>query len=197
MKAWYKDFIGVYENAFSPEYCNYLIEQGNKDINKANLRPKGSEIFYQDLSFSLNDSITPEANEHFQKQISTNILPLYFTKYGVAFKNVIESGYELCDMKFQKTQPSEGFHLWHSEVSPVKEYIIRWGVYTLYLNDIEEGGETEFLYQNLRLPPKQGTFSIFPSYYTHTHRGNPPLSGTKYIITGWLTYPHKILDSNE
>jgi len=24
--------------------------------------------------------------------------------------------------------------------------------------------------------------------FTHTHRGNPPLSNTKYIMTGWLEY---------
>ena len=23
---------------------------------------------------------------------------------------------------------------------------------------------------------------------THVHRGNPPLSGSKYIITGWLEF---------
>jgi hypothetical protein len=29
---------------------------------------------------------------------------------------------------------------------------------------------------------------VFPSGYTHTHRGNPPLSGEKIILTGWLEF---------
>ena len=56
----------------------------------------------------------------------------------------------------------------------------------LYLNDIDEGGETEFLYQHKRVPPKAGTIVIWPTGFSHTHRGNPPLSNTKYIVTGWL-----------
>jgi len=54
----------------------------------------------------------------------------------------------------------------------------------VYLNDVEEGGETEFLYQKLRVKPKKGTVLIWPGSYTHLHRGNPPMTD-KYIATGW------------
>ena len=55
----------------------------------------------------------------------------------------------------------------------------------LYLNDNFEGGETEFLYQNRRELPKQGDVLLFPAGFTHTHRGNPPIGGEKYLITSW------------
>jgi hypothetical protein len=58
----------------------------------------------------------------------------------------------------------------------------------LYLNDVEDGGETEFLYQRMRVKPKQGTLLIWPAGFTHTHRGNPPLSNNKYVITGWSEF---------
>ena len=58
----------------------------------------------------------------------------------------------------------------------------------LYLNDVKEGGETEFLYQHKRYQPKEGTLLIFPAGFTHTHRGNPPISNDKYIVTGWLEF---------
>ena len=35
-------------------------------------------------------------------------------------------------------------------------------VWMIYLNDIEEGGETEFMYQKRRIKPTQGTMVIFP-----------------------------------
>jgi hypothetical protein len=57
-----------------------------------------------------------------------------------------------------------------------------------YLNDVEEGGETEFLYQGVRVKPKKGTIILCPAAFTHTHRGNPPLSGDKYIINTWVQY---------
>ena len=56
----------------------------------------------------------------------------------------------------------------------------------LYLNSVTEGGETEFLYQKRRIKPQQGRLLIFPAGFTHTHRGNPPLSGNKYILTSWV-----------
>ena len=38
----------------------------------------------------------------------------------------------------------------------------------LYLNDVQEGGETEFLYQSLRIKPKKGTIVIEVQYLMNT-----------------------------
>ena len=56
----------------------------------------------------------------------------------------------------------------------------------VYLNDVNEGGETEWLYQQLKIKPKRGTVVIWPTGFTHLHRGNPPMSN-KYIVTGWFS----------
>jgi quercetin dioxygenase-like cupin family protein len=53
------------------------------------------------------------------------------------------------------------------------------------VNDDFEGGETEFLYQNRREEAVAGDVLIFPAGFTHTHRGNPPIGGHKYLITSW------------
>ena len=58
-------------------------------------------------------------------------------------------------------------------------------VVQIYLNEEFEGGETEFLYFNQRIKPKLGRLIIFPCAFTHTHRGNPPIGGTKYIASTW------------
>jgi|TARA_S200002703_G_scaffold16346_2_gene13736 hypothetical protein len=196
VKDWYKDFIGVYENAFSNDFCDYIIKQGEKNIKKAESRPKGRSFKYQDLSFDITPYINENKRKYFYEYFSKNIFSLYEQKYKVAMNNVLGPGMEIVDMKFQKTTLSEGFHIWHCEYGHLPNYLNRWGVYTVYLNDIEEGGETEFLYQSLRIKPTKGTVVIFPAYFTHMHRGNPPLSQTKYILTGWLCYPEKILNVN-
>jgi hypothetical protein len=57
----------------------------------------------------------------------------------------------------------------------------------VYLNDIDEAGETEFLYQKRRISPKENTLIIWPAAFTHTHRGNVVHGAkSKYIITGWF-----------
>ena len=93
----------------------------------------------------------------------------------------------------QRYLPGEGFSSWHCERAGLK-HSNRILVWMEYLNSLTDRGETEFLYQNLRVKPKTGSVCIFPSYYTHTHRGNPPLQETKYILTGWFLYPEKFLE---
>ena len=61
----------------------------------------------------------------------------------------------------------------------------------LYLNTVDEGGKTEFKYQDLAIKPEAGTLLIWPAAYTHVHRANPDLVGKKYIATGWFVYPEK------
>jgi hypothetical protein len=60
--------------------------------------------------------------------------------------------------------------------------------FTYYLNNVNDGGETEFLYLKKRVKPIEGRLLIWPASYTHTHRGNPPLSHSKYIVTGWIEW---------
>ena len=87
--------------------------------------------------------------------------------------------------KIQKTPISGGFHEWHCENSHV-EVLNRVLAWSIYLNDVDEGGETEFLYQSERVKAKKGKIVIFPAGFMHTHRGNPPISNEKYILTGWF-----------
>jgi hypothetical protein len=116
------------------------------------------------------------------------ILPSVVKEYTEEF-SVLETvgDFSIFDFKIQKTKIGGGYHVWHFE-SDSRRQGGRVLVYTIYLNDVEEGGETEFLYHPLRIKPKQGSVLIFPAGFTHTHRGNPPISNEKYIITGWLEF---------
>jgi len=196
MKETYKDFIGIYENAFSKDYCDFIIKEFDNNRKEEKHRLIGKDNYFQDSSMNVlkhikDSKLQKQASDHFYKKLNT-ILGLYVNKYR-QISCELNGNYEIADFKVQRTEPSQGYHIWHSEYDPGPMHNARWGVWTLYLNDIEEGGETEFLYQNYRVKPKTGTVCIFPSYYTHTHRGNPPLKDTKYIITGWLLYEREYL----
>jgi 2OG-Fe(II) oxygenase superfamily len=84
-----------------------------------------------------------------------------------------------------------GYYYWHSEIYPRDvqcETLHRVLLFMFYLNDVEQGGETEFLYANKKLKPTQGQMVIAPAGFTHTHRGNVPLSSDKYILTSWILF---------
>ena len=40
-----------------------------------------------------------------------------------------------------------------------------------YLNDVSDGGETEFYYQKLKVKPETGLTLIWGSDWTFTHKG--------------------------
>ena len=84
-----------------------------------------------------------------------------------------------------------GYPYWHCEQYPKRdqgEALHRAVLWTIYLNDGFEAGETEFLYQQRKIRPRIGSLLIAPTSFTHTHRGNRPEGGNKYIATSWILY---------
>lgn len=62
--------------------------------------------------------------------------------------------------------------------------------FVCYLNTAYEGGETCFLGLDIAITPKPGYAVLFPS--TYLHEGREVLSGTKYIVIGFLIDPNTV-----
>tara|TARA_B100000131_G_scaffold82961_1_gene79940 strand:- start:43 stop:654 length:612 start_codon:yes stop_codon:yes gene_type:complete len=93
----------------------------------------------------------------------------------------------------QKYLPNEAYFLLHSENMGLvngfaERRLIAW---MLYLNDVTDGGETEFPTQDIKFKPKAGSMLMWPAYWTHPHRGLPSLTEVKYIATGWFSFIKK------
>jgi len=92
-----------------------------------------------------------------------------------------DMGYNL-----QRYQEGEYYH-WHvdadNEQLAGRQLVALW-----YLNDVEEGGETDFLYQDASVTPQKGKLMLFPPFWTHEHRARVVKKGVKYIATTWITF---------
>ena len=182
MEYYHDQHIGVYKKSIPDEWCNKIIEYFENNSSKTHQRKGifGPDSIRDTSTFlPLDNPLVKEFHKYFSKVIN-----LYKYKYPSLFPYL-----EINNYKIQKTLPTEGYHPYHIEQGPTFPEVGRIAVYTIYLNDVEEGGETEFLYQLKRVKPQKGTVCIFPAGYTHVHRGNTPFSGEKYIMTGWLETP--------
>ena len=188
LKYEFKEFIGIYENAFTQKECEDTIKLFENYHKAGYTYARENLILKDDVSVNIRPSIELDWNpgfiDSFHKRFYNYLYPIYNIQYPV-LQNLKK--HKSKHIKIQKTGPTQGYHVWHCEHDALhgKDRVLVW---TLYLNDVEEGGETEFLYQSLRFKPKTGTFILFPAHFTHTHRGNPPLSGVKYIATGWIEF---------
>jgi DNA-binding transcriptional regulator YdaS (Cro superfamily) len=84
-----------------------------------------------------------------------------------------------------------GYPAWHCEAAPsdaAGEHLHRLLLWTIYLNEGFDGGETEFLYQERKIVPRTGMLLLAPTAFTHTHRGNRPERRDKYIATSWVLF---------
>ena len=86
--------------------------------------------------------------------------------------------------KIQKYDRGKGYYNYHNDFEYSNKGV-RVITFIWYLNDVEEGGETEFIDGTI-IKPKKGQLLLFPSDWTYMHKGNMPLSNDKYICTGWI-----------
>tara|TARA_R100001594_G_scaffold129078_2_gene167592 strand:- start:3405 stop:3992 length:588 start_codon:yes stop_codon:yes gene_type:complete len=177
MKGWYID----------PKVCDFLITlfKENKDyvkkghINSGDIRENIKDS--EDLFVSLES--THPLLEEYNKNIA-DFIKLYEKNYPELANS---DRYGLIeDFNVQHYKPQGGFKTWHYERCHVA-FAERVLVFMTYLNDVPDGG-TMFKYQDLIVPAKKGLTLIWPTDFTHTHKGQISQKCEKYIATGWLHF---------
>ena len=183
-------FIREYPAHAPEKFCDMLMDYANSLLEKKNNNAPSPEhtgtneavgqFERKDFYFFLTEGTSPNV----RNTLLSGWSKLCSDHYVNEFTQLGAHDFWMSPAKVQLTNPSEGFHGWHYDNAGyfvgMREFVI-----ITYLNDDFDGGETEFLYQSLRVKPAKGKTVIFPAAYTHMHRGNPPLGGTKYIATTW------------
>ena len=182
--AFESDLIRRYRGAFSRDECKEIIEYINFFENNQILEYDKSALELEDHKIV---NVTYDYDLGASSKLATMLFPGFkpcVTEYLESISILRSKKFLLHDLKLKKIPAGGGFHNWHYE-SAALSVAGRQFVLQLYLNDDFDGGETEFLYQQRREESVAGDIIIFPASYTHTHRGNPPLGGDKYIATSW------------
>jgi hypothetical protein len=199
----FSDSIGILPDVFSKAECDGLIKLF-EDYNNQNKTYKGNTIGGKNsgkVSTDYNLLNHVKENDYYINLVAskfTNANLDWFKNYPYNnqyphSKTIIGSTYYPL-LQIQKYNQNEGhFNGWHVEKQNFKT-THRYLVFILYLNDVEEGGETEFLFKEegendfFKVKPKAGTLVIHPASWPYIHKGNKPISDDKYILTSWLCY---------
>ena len=187
-----ENFIGVYDNYILPAECDKAIklfedqDKFNKTMNRQ-VFENASTLDKKDNQFFAESSNIDIWWEQLKSMIINYDMAFtdYQKKTGALEAYSVDKFY-YTNLKIQKTLLTEGYHVWHIEHNRGHDNEARAFVFSIYLNDVEEGGETEFLHFSKRVKPKKGRIVIWPAAFPYVHRGNPPLSGEKYILTSWM-----------
>jgi hypothetical protein len=188
--------ILVLPRAFSSEYCSAVIDYFDQAMavglghSRQDYDPAGP-LSKQDTSVAACQHLS-ETSLTGSRRLVADFAQVFwqdcYPRYVAAVPTISQlQRHAIYHYKIQRTRPGEGYHVWHSEVE-CPESCRRILAWTLYLNTVDCGGETEFLHQHLRVQPEVGTVLIWPAYFTHQHRGNPPINCDKYIVTGWVEF---------
>ena len=205
------DLIQVYKNTIDREYCDYIIETFEDSTNKIQGLSGGGVNLHMKKSVDLmiNDTMDDPRWGGIYNYLRENLLGNfveYITKNPYMIKDrsdnpqpanevcmlrTAQSSYKSSSngnphMQMQRYHDGEGYYQWHYE-NEGGNSAKRQMFFIYYLNDVNTGGETEFQFNRRKVAPTTGTLLVAPAFWTHRHKGYPPLNGEqKYIITGWF-----------
>ncbi len=182
-------FIFEYKNALPDFLCDDMIarfESNEADQYKGRV---GSEMG-ANTGLKKTTDLVVTGKAHWQ-DVNNNLfrsLSLALREFGEAYpyfskmERFGDKGYNL-----QRYQPGEYYH-WHVDGDNAalaqRQLVALW-----YLNDMQgKGGETEFLFQDVKITPKKGSLILFPPFWTHEHRAAMVGEGAKYIATTWIVF---------
>ena len=179
------DFIHTYENSLELDICDFLISLFEQVPDKQERYENEGKPNFTQFNLTENRELTPEVNQ-VHNHIIKKIFEYRDRYYEFIDKRVFPEDHALEQFRIKKYNPGgEDRFDTHVDVTNY-ESSRRFLSFMWYLNDVETGGETVF--KDLTIQPKKGTLLIFPPLWLFPHKGNPPISESKYIMSTYLHY---------
>ena len=189
-----KDHILHKRGLLSQKDCNFLI---NWFEERTDLHERGT------VDGNLYE--TPDEKQDTEIYLNTSknfsLICSNYLNYGIEeykkkypFINQVRTFNIHSAYKMQRYLPGEGYFTLHCEndgpdfTGERSEMLIL--AWMIYLNDVTDGGYTEFPSQNTKFQPRRGDLLIWPAYFTHPHRGIVSKTHLKYNLTGWYAFKH-------
>ena len=189
-------YIKIYDDVIDADSCNMLIgkfEAAEEDqYEEVRQVERDKAIAFTQINLVNNEdwaSVQKGMLEVFQDYIMA-----YINDCKIAPKQWPQTyGYEAIRIKRYLNNNYDRFDP-HVDVKN-QETSRRFLAFFIYLNDVDEGGETEFIsinkpgtYIPLKIEPQRGRLLMFPPLWMYYHAGLKPVSNNKYLIHSYCHY---------
>lgn len=184
-------FIEEFPGAVSAELCAKIIATFERDPAR-----KASRVIVEgkatDHEFRSGTQLairrqSPEWETLFMAVVPAmrETMEKYMTRHRGLRELVDAEGLDCTLPMIERVDPGQGFD-WHYDAPRAASNRVVAGL--LYLSDVTEAGETEFI-DGLKVKPAAGKIALFPPYWTHFHRGVSPTREAKYVWSYFWIYP--------
>ncbi|MGH8145551.1 MAG: 2OG-Fe(II) oxygenase [Rhodanobacteraceae bacterium] len=180
-------YVQCFDQALESDFCQRMIESFN---NLARFHARSGRGVMAPLEQSawteLNVSkVSDPSFEEFFREQTTHYLSLYNERSSLTLPIPLRNRLENLRIKRYSVAAVDQFQPHFDALDYCSN---RYMVFLWYLNDVMEGGETEFCDLGLRIEARQGRLLMFPPYWMFQHAGLPPRSGDKYMISTYMLF---------
>tara|TARA_B100001013_G_scaffold247966_1_gene153723 strand:- start:61 stop:660 length:600 start_codon:yes stop_codon:yes gene_type:complete len=184
------NFIGCW-NLENNKLCSEIIEffENNKKLQKQGITAQGKNLKLKkttDITINPNDLKNPKFKilEKYIDELHKCYMD--YQKQWPFLKTMLKK-IDIPAFNIQKYSRGDHFAHLHSERTSLST-LHRLFAWMTYLNDVEDGGKTNFSHYGISIKPQTGKTLIWPAEWTHAHTGEILNGGKKYIITGWMHF---------
>lgn len=183
-----REFVRWYDDALPAAFCNNMIASFRQATAHQVKRERGWRAGLDASAWTELD-ITPLADPALKGFFSSKISE-YLARYNADVRLAIPvpGSTLLAPLRIKCYGPSAGeeFQLHFDSIGEVAN---RYLVFLWYLNNVDEGGETEFSGLGIKVRPRAGRLLMFPPYWMFQHAGRQPVSSEKYILSTYMLFP--------
>jgi hypothetical protein len=180
-------YVQWFDDALPRPMCAQMIDSFERMRELQNLNGRGRRAGLEESSW-LELNLTPLADKAFLGFFLAEI-DKYLARYNAALRLTLavpaRPTTDNLVMKRYRVGSGDNFQPHYDSHS---EKCNRYLVFLWYLNDVAEGGETEFCDLGIRVQARAGRLLVFPPYWMFQHAGLPPRSNDKYIVSTYLVF---------
>jgi hypothetical protein len=179
------ELVQVYHEALEPNICQFLVDLFEQVPDKHERYDNDGKPNFTQFNLTENCNLTPEI-ERVHNHLIKKTLEYKDKYYEFIDSRVFPKDHAFEQFRIKKYNPG-GIDQFDTHVDVIDHATARRFLsFFWYLNDVEVGGHTRF--SDMSIEPKHGTLLVFPPLWMFPHKGEPVISGPKYIISTYLHY---------